>query len=129
MSDEKLMRDTIMMIRRTEGIFKKYLDRKVSYTGVYPTQHRLLMELNLNPGMSQIGLAEKFGVSAAAIAVSLKKLEKGDAPLEEALAYFAEGTELVKYCTKVLDQAEQKVVKLRKGENGEPEETDFKAEE
>ena len=63
MSDEKLMRDTIMMIRRTEGIFKKYLDRKVSYTGVYPTQHRLLMELNLNPGMSQIGLAEKFGVS------------------------------------------------------------------
>lgn len=77
MNDEKLMRDTIMMIRRTEGIFKKYLDRKVSYTGVYPTQHRLLMELNLNPGMSQIGLAEKFGVSAAAIAVSLKKLEKG----------------------------------------------------
>ena len=59
----------------------------------------------------------------------VKKLEKGDAPLEEALAYFAEGTELVKYCTKVLDQAEQKVVKLRKGENGEPEETDFKAEE
>ena len=35
------------------------------------------MELNHNPCSSQVELAEKFEVSAAAIAVSLKKLEEG----------------------------------------------------
>ena len=58
-------------------MLRRYLDRKVSHTGVYPTQHRLLMELDSNPSCSQVELAEKFDVSAAAIAVSLKKLEKG----------------------------------------------------
>ena len=35
------------------------------------------MELNLNPACSQMELADRFGVSAAAVTVSLKKLEKG----------------------------------------------------
>ena len=59
----------------------------------------------------------------------VKALEKGDAPLEEALSMFAEGTELIKYCGQILENAEQKVVKLRKGTDGEPEETVFDAEE
>ena len=59
----------------------------------------------------------------------VKALEKGDAPLEEALSMFAEGTELIKYCGQILETAEQKVVKLRKGTDGEPEETVFDAEE
>ncbi len=66
------------MFRRVDTMLRRYLDRKVCHTGVYPTQHRLLMELYRNPNCSQVGLAEKFDVSAAAIAVSLKKLEKGE---------------------------------------------------
>lgn len=56
-------------------------------------------------------------------------MEKGDAPLEEALSLFEEGVSLVKSCGKLLDSAEQKVVKLQKGENGEPAETEFAPEE
>ena len=66
-----------MRFRKTDTMLRRYLDRKVSNTGVFPTQHRLLMELDRNPSCSQVDLAEKFDVSAAAIAVSLKKLEKG----------------------------------------------------
>ena len=58
----------------------------------------------------------------------VKILEKGDAPLEKSLDIFAEGTELIKYCGAVLDNAEQKVVMLRKGEDGTPEELPFDAE-
>ncbi|HJA94275.1 MAG TPA: MarR family transcriptional regulator [Candidatus Eisenbergiella merdipullorum] len=71
------MRETIALLTKTEGLFHRLLDRKVANTGVFPMQHRLLMELDRNPGRSQVELAAKFGISAAAIAVSLKKLEKG----------------------------------------------------
>ncbi len=58
----------------------------------------------------------------------VRMLEKGDAPLEKSLELFAEGTELIKYCGTVLDNAEQKVVMLRKGEDGSPEELPFEVE-
>ena len=56
----------------------------------------------------------------------VKSLEKGDAPLAESLKYFEEGTKLVGACTKMLDEAEQKVVQLRKGPDGAPVEDPFK---
>ena len=52
-------------------------------------------------------------------------LEKGDIPLQESIALFDEGTQLLAECNAMLDQAEQTVVKLRKGYNGEPEELPF----
>lgn len=55
----------------------------------------------------------------------VKTLEKGDAPLEQSLSLFEEGTNLIKFCGKLLDSAEQKVVKLQKGPDGAPEETPF----
>ena len=57
----------------------------------------------------------------------VKTLEKGDAPLEQSLTLFEEGTSLIKFCGKLLDSAEQKVVRLQKGPDGEPEETAFDA--
>ena len=57
------------------------------------------------------------------------KLEKGDAQLSESLALFEEGTGLVASCRKELDKAEQQVVKLMKGSDGAPLETDFLTEE
>lgn len=73
----ELTRQTAGMFRRVDTMLRRYIDRKVCNTGVYPSQHRLLMILNHRPSCSQVELAEKFDVSAAAIAVSLKKLEKG----------------------------------------------------
>ena len=55
----------------------------------------------------------------------VKLLEKGDAPLAESLGLFEEGAGLIRSCGKLLDEAEQKVVQLRKGPDGEPEEHPF----
>ena len=52
-------------------------------------------------------------------------LEKGNLPLAEALTLFEEGTALMKRCTELLDQAEQKVVMLKKGADGAPIELPF----
>lgn len=55
----------------------------------------------------------------------VRKLEKGDAPLEDALSLFEEGTALAKSCNELLSKAEQQVVKLSKGADGEPVEKEF----
>ena len=59
----------------------------------------------------------------------VRHLEAGDLPLEESLALFEEGTALVKSCSALLDEAEQKVVLLRTGKNGEFTEEPFEKEE
>ena len=55
----------------------------------------------------------------------VKLLEKGDAPLNELLSLFEEGTALIRGCGAMLDEAEQKVVRLRKSADGTPEELPF----
>ena len=47
----------------------------------------------------------------------VKLLERGDAPLSESLKLFEEGTSLISNCDTLLNEAEQKVVKLRKGQS------------
>ena len=42
----------------------------------------------------------------------VRLLEQGDAPLDQSLALFEEGTGLIKKCSAALDQAEQKVEML-----------------
>lgn len=56
-------------------------------------------------------------------------LERGEAPLEQAMALFEEGAKLLRECTSQLDQAEQKVTLLTAGENGEPVERPFQGED
>lgn len=59
----------------------------------------------------------------------VKTLEEGKSPLEESLNYFEEGTAIIRECAELLDKAEQKVVKLQKGTDGEPIESLFDMEE
>ncbi len=58
----------------------------------------------------------------------VRHLEKGDLPLSESLALYEEGTGLIKQCSNMLDEAEQKVVKLKKGPDREPIELPFEDE-
>ena len=58
----------------------------------------------------------------------VKSLEKGDVSLSDSMSLFEEGTALIKNCGKLLDEAEQKVVMLRKGADGAPVELPFDAE-
>ena len=50
---------------------------------------------------------------------SVSLLERGDAPLEQAMGLFEEGAKLLRECTKQLDEAEQKVNLLTAGKDGE----------
>ncbi len=58
----------------------------------------------------------------------VRQLERGDAPLEQALALFEEGTGLIRGCSAQLDQAEQKVRLLLAGPEGQPVEQPFEEE-
>lgn len=55
-------------------------------------------------------------------------MERGEAPLEQSLALFAEGTELLKQCTAMLDKAEQQITKLVKTADGALQEVPFETE-
>ncbi len=55
----------------------------------------------------------------------VKGLEKGDVSLKDSMAMFEEGTALIRQCSEMLDRAEQQVVRLKKGEDGAPEELPF----
>ena len=59
----------------------------------------------------------------------VRHLESGDMPLSDSLSLFEEGTKLISACTAMLDEAEQKVVKLRKGADRAPVELPFEGEE
>ena len=59
----------------------------------------------------------------------VRHLEKGDLPLSDSLALFEEGTGLLSSCSKMLEEAEQMVVKLRKGADRQPEELPFEDED
>lgn len=48
----------------------------------------------------------------------VSKLEGGECPLEESMKLFQEGTELCAYCSKLLNDAKQKVTEISE-ENGE----------
>ena len=55
----------------------------------------------------------------------VRAMERGDVALEESLRLFQEGTELVRSCGKLLDDAEQQVKLVLSGPDGEPVEEDF----
>lgn len=67
-----------------------------------------------------------FEESMARLEEIVSTLERGESSLEESLALFEEGTKLAAACAKQLDQAEQKILKLTKGPDGEPVETPLK---
>lgn len=65
------------LFRRTDRQLRRCIEKKVNHTGVYQSQHRLLMHLNHHPNCSQVEIARELEISPAAVAVSLKKLESG----------------------------------------------------
>lgn len=69
--------------------------------------------------------SQTFEQSLGRLEEIVKQMERGDVPLEQALSLFEEGTGLVSSCTKLLDEAELKVVQLTKGADGTPQETEF----
>ena len=55
----------------------------------------------------------------------VRVLEQGEAPLEESLKLFQEGTELVRTCNQLLENAQLQVKKIMTAPDGSPVEEDF----
>ena len=58
----------------------------------------------------------------------VRAMERGDVPLEESLRLFQEGTELVRSCGKLLDNAQLQVNKIMTAADGSPVEEVFEDE-
>ena len=58
----------------------------------------------------------------------VRAMERGDVALEESLKLFQEGTELVRSCGKLLDEAQLQVKKIMTAADGSPVEEDFRDE-
>ena len=66
-----------------------------------------------------------FEASMQRLEQIVRIMERGDAPLEESLKLFQEGTELVRSCGKLLEEAKLQVKKIMMAPDGSPVEEDF----
>ena len=69
-----------------------------------------------------------FEESMARLEQIVRAMERGDVALEESLKLFQEGTELVRSCQKLLDDAQLQVKKIMTAPDGSPFEEDFQDE-
>ena len=68
---------------------------------------------------------QTFEASMSRLEQIVRAMERGDVALEESLKLFQEGTELVRSCGKLLDEAELQVKKIMTDTNGNPIEEAF----
>ena len=66
-----------------------------------------------------------FEASMQRLEQIVRTLERGDAQLDESLKLFQEGTELVRSCSELLDNAQLQVKKILAGPGGTPVEEEF----
>ena len=66
-----------------------------------------------------------FEQNMARLEQIVRAMERGDAPLEESLKLFQEGTELIRSCGKLLDEAELQIKMIMAGADGSPVEEEF----
>ena len=69
-----------------------------------------------------------FEASMARLEAIVRAMERGDVALEESLKLFQEGTDLVRSCGKLLDEAQLQVKKIMTAADGSPVEEDFHVE-
>lgn len=66
-----------------------------------------------------------FEASMQRLEQIVRAMERGDVELEESLKMFQEGTELIRYCGKLLDSAQLQVKKIMTAPDGSPVEEVF----
>lgn len=71
---------------------------------------------------------KSFEESMARLEQIVRAMERGEVALEESLKLFQEGTELVRSCHKLLDEAQLQVKKIMTAPDGSPVEEDFQDE-
>ena len=71
---------------------------------------------------------QTFEQSMARLEQIVRAMERGDVALEESLKLFQEGTELVRSCQKLLDEAQLQGKKIMTAPDGSPVEEEFRDE-
>ena len=71
---------------------------------------------------------QTFEASMARLEQIVRAMERGDVALVESLKLFQEGTELVRNCQKLLDDAQLQIKKVMTAEDGSPVEEEFQDE-
>ena len=71
---------------------------------------------------------KSFEESMSRLEQIVRAMERGDVALEESLKLFQEGTELVRSCQKLLDDAQLQVKMIMTASDGSPVEEDFRDE-
>ena len=71
---------------------------------------------------------QTFEASMARLEQIVRAMERGDVALEESLKLFQEGTELVRNCQKLLDDAQLQIKKIMTAPDGSPVEEVFQDE-
>ena len=66
-----------------------------------------------------------FEASMQRLEQIVRAMERGDVPLEESLKLFQEGTEVVRSCGKLLEDAQLQVTKIMTAADGSPIEEAF----
>ena len=68
---------------------------------------------------------QSFEESMVRLEQIVRAMERGDVALEESLKLFQEGTDLVRSCGKLLDEAQMQIKQVMAGPDGPPVEEDF----
>ena len=68
---------------------------------------------------------KSFEESMSRLEQIVRAMERGDVALEESLKLFQEGTELVRSCSKLLDDAQLQIQKVMTAPDGSPVMEDF----
>ena len=68
---------------------------------------------------------QSFEQNMARLEQIVRAMERGDVALEESLKLFQEGTELVRSCSRLLDEAQLQVKKIMTAPDGSPAEEEF----
>jgi exodeoxyribonuclease VII small subunit len=68
-------------------------------------------------------MSRSFEAALAELEATVRRLDSGDLPLEEALALYEKGVALQQECQTLLDNTERRIVELRDGASG-PEEAE-----
>lgn len=76
--NEEIYKNTMRKFMHISRLHRSVFEKNVSSLGIHHSQHHLLMYISkCDETPSQKEIAEHFKISPAAVAVSLKKLEKG----------------------------------------------------
>lgn len=76
--DDLILKSTCNLFRCTDRMHRRIFENAASHEfGIHRSQHIMLMCLSSGDQITQKTLAERMNISAAAVAVTVKKLEAG----------------------------------------------------